>query len=130
VNLLTGGLLACPAVASAEADSSPARGVTYIGKQTIREWYERWSYQFPSARFTLKDVAVANIFDFRGDNVIATHWEVDAVNREGLSIQNTGMTLITVKKGKVIRAQEFIFDIGEKFRAAWGDVSALHANDA
>lgn len=100
-------------------DISPSG--TYTGKETIRAWFQRHFEQFPTIRFTVKHVAVTNLFDMIGSNVTAAHWEVDVINRDGLAGHNSGVTLFTIKQGKIVHLQDFIFNTGEKFRAAWGE---------
>ena len=77
----------------------------------------------------MTDVAVANVFDMRGNNVIAIHWEVDATNRDGVSVRNNGVSLVTSRKGKVVRAKEFIFDTGDEFRTIWGEAGGRAVAD-
>jgi ketosteroid isomerase-like protein len=94
---------------------------TYTGKEAIRSWLKRFFEQFPMIRFEVKHVAVTNLFDITGSNVAAAHWEVHLTNREGLAAHIHGVTLITSRWGRAVRIQDFIFDTGETFRAAWGE---------
>lgn len=94
---------------------------TYTGKKAIRDWFQRQFEQFPTIRFTVKHVAVTNLFDMIGSNVTAAHWEVEGINRDGLAAHNSGVTLFTIRHGKVVHAQDFIFDTGDNFRSAWGE---------
>jgi hypothetical protein len=63
--------------------------------------------------------AVANLFDMTGGNVVATRWDV--VNRQGRHGQNSGVTVTTLRRGKAVHIQDFIFDTGPNFRTAWGE---------
>ena len=90
-------------------------------KKAIRDWFQRQFEQFPIIRFTVKHITVTNLFDMIGSNVTAAHWEVDGINRDGLAAHNSGVTLFTIRRGKVVHAQDFIFDTGDNFRAAWGE---------
>ena len=94
---------------------------TYSGKAAIRAWFQRFFEQFPIIRFTVKHVAVADLFDMVGNNVIATHWEVDVTNRDGFEGHNSGVSVVSLRRGKVVHAHDFIFDTGEVFQAAWGE---------
>ena len=94
---------------------------TYSGKEAIRVWFQRFFEQFPTIRFTVKHVAVADLFDMAGNNVVATHWEVYVTNRDGFDGHNSGMTVVSLRRGKAVHAQDFIFDTGEVFRTAWGE---------
>ena len=93
---------------------------THIGKSAVRDFYERDFHQFPVLRLTPKSIAVNNIFDMTGDNIIIVQWEAEATNRTGFQIQNSGISVMKVQRGKVKHIQQYIFDTGEKFRTAWG----------
>ena len=94
---------------------------TYRGKDEVRTFFQQWFEQFPTIRFTVKSVAVSNLFDLIGNNVIAIEWEIDIVNRDGLAFHNSGVSMITVRRGKAVYTQEYISDTGEDFRAVWGE---------
>jgi ketosteroid isomerase-like protein len=97
-----------------------ASGV-YRGKDLIRVWFEGLLEQFPRIRFTVQHVAAERQFDMLGDNVLYAHWDVDLVNRDGFAARNTGVTVITARRGKVVRAEDFVFDTGETFRTYWSE---------
>jgi hypothetical protein len=67
----------------------------------------------------MQDICVRNIFDLIGNNVIAAHWNLKLTNWEGRAGQNSGVTLVHIRYGKVILAQDFISDLGENFRLNW-----------
>lgn len=89
------------------------------GKKTIQEWFRKYLDQFPKLNFTLKSVSVQNIFAFGGTNVVTVEWDLNLTNREGKDFQNSGVTVINVKKGKVVLVCDFIFDT-EMLKKAWG----------
>ncbi len=97
-----------------------ASGV-HAGKEAVARWFEQFFAQFPTLRFTVRQVAVANLFDLVGNNVVATRWDVEVVNRDGWQGQNSGVTVTTLRRGKAVHIQDFIFDAGPAFRAAWGE---------
>jgi ketosteroid isomerase-like protein len=94
---------------------------TYHGKDEVRAFLHRWFEQFPSVCFKVKSVAVSNLFDMIGNNVVAIEYEVDVVNRDGLEFHNSGVTIATVRKGKAVHSQDYFSDTGEKLRAVWGE---------
>ena len=97
-----------------------ASGV-HSGKEAVARWFEQFFAQFPTLRFTVRRVAVANLFDMTGDNVVVTRWDVEVVNRDGLQGHNSGVTVTTLRQGKAIHIQDFIFDTGPNFRTAWSE---------
>ncbi len=90
------------------------------GKKTIQEWFEKYLDQFPTLKFTLRSVSVQNIFAFGGTNVVAVEWDINLTNREGRDFQNSGVTIINVRKGRVILVRDYIFDT-EGLKKAWGE---------
>ena len=94
---------------------------TYRGKDEVRTFLQRWFEQFPTVRFTVKNVAVSNLFDLIGNNVIAIEWEVDVENRDGLAFHNSGVTIATVRRGKAVYSQDYFSDTGENLRTVWGE---------
>jgi ketosteroid isomerase-like protein len=90
------------------------------GKKSIENWYQNYLEQFPKIKFTVKNVCVENIFDFVGTNVVTAQWDVDFTNRDGVEIQNSGVTVIHIKFGKATLVVDYYFDTGDKFKTAWG----------
>jgi ketosteroid isomerase-like protein len=80
------------------------------GKKAIEGWFRKYLEQFPTLNFTLKNVCVQNIFAFGGTNVVAVEWDINLTNREGRDFQNSGVTIINVRKGRVILVRDYIFD--------------------
>jgi ketosteroid isomerase-like protein len=90
------------------------------GKKAIEGWFRKYLEQFPTLKFTLKNVSVQNIFALGGTNVVAVEWDINLTNREGKDFQNSGVTIISVKKGRVILVCDYIFDT-EVLKRAWGE---------
>ena len=95
---------------------------TFGGKNAVEGWFRRFFDQFPMIQFDVQDICVRNIFDLTGTNVVAVHWNLQLVNREGRAGQNSGVTVISIKNGKVFRVKDFIFDLGENFKLNWGAI--------
>ena len=92
---------------------------TFQGKSAVEDWFRRFFEQFPRIRFDIQDLCVGNIFDLSGTNVVAVHWNVQLTNREGRAGQNSGVTVVNVKRGKVFLVKDFIFDLGDNFKRNW-----------
>ena len=92
---------------------------TFQGKSAVEGWFRHFFEQFPQIRFDIRDVCVRNIFDLAGTNVVAVHWNLQLSNREGRVGQNSGVTVVSIKRGKTFLVKDFIFDLGDKFRRAW-----------
>jgi ketosteroid isomerase-like protein len=93
---------------------------TFQGREAVEGWFRRFFEQFPEIGFDVHDICVRNIFDLRGSNVGAVHWDLRLSNRAGRAGTNSGVTVITVERGKVVHVKDFIFDLGDNFRRNWG----------
>jgi ketosteroid isomerase-like protein len=96
----------------------PASG-TFQGKNAVESWFRSFFDQFPRIQFDLQDICVRNIFALTGTNVVAVHWSIQLTNRDGRIGENSGVTVISIKGGKVFLVKDFIFDLGENFKLNW-----------
>jgi uncharacterized protein len=96
----------------------PASG-TFEGKSAVEGWFRNFFAQFPRIQFDVQDICVRNIFAFSGTNVVAVHWNIQLTNRDGRAGQNSGVTVISIKGGRVVHIKDFIFDLGENFKLNW-----------
>jgi len=92
---------------------------TFQGKSAVEGWFRHFFEQFPRIRFDIQDLCVRNIFDLSGTNVVGVHWNIQLTNREGRVGQNSGVTVVNIKRGKVFLVKDFIFDLGDNFRRNW-----------
>jgi ketosteroid isomerase-like protein len=97
----------------------PASG-TYEGRSVIEGWFRRYLEQFPEVRFEVHDVCVRNLLDLVGSNVIIGHRDVEVANREGHRGTWSGVSIFTLRLGKVVALKDIIFDVGGEFRRSWG----------
>jgi ketosteroid isomerase-like protein len=91
----------------------------FMGKSAVEGWFRNFFKQFPKIQFNIQDICVRNIFALTGNNIVAVHWNILLTNREGREGQNSGVTVINVKGGKVSQVKDFIFDLGENFKLNW-----------
>jgi ketosteroid isomerase-like protein len=92
----------------------------FEGKTAVEEWFKNFFQQFPKIQFSIYDVCVRNILAITGTNAIAVHWDIQLTNQNGREGQNSGVTVINIAGGKVVRAKDYIFDLGENFKRNWG----------
>ena len=91
----------------------------FEGRKAVEGWFRRFFEQFPTIQFEVRDICVRNLFDLLGTNVVVVHWNIQLLNREGRAGQNSGVTVVTIERGKVCMAKDFIFDLGNNFRRNW-----------
>ena len=92
----------------------------FKGKDRVESWFQGFLDQFPEIHFTVRDVCVRNIYDLVGNNVAAVHWDVQLKNKAGYEGQNRGITLVTIRGGKAVCVEDFLFDLGDIFHRLWG----------
>jgi len=92
---------------------------TFQGKNAVEGWFRRFFEQYPTIRFDVQSICVANIFDLRGNNEVAVHWNIELTNQDGRVGENSGVTMVNIKGGKAVKAKDFIFDLGDNFRVNW-----------
>ena len=92
---------------------------TFEGKAAVEGWFRKFFNQFPKIHFDIQNICVKNIFAMSGTNVVAVHWNINLTNREGRVGQNSGVTVISIKGGKVSHIKDFIFDLGTNFKLNW-----------
>ena len=92
---------------------------TFTGKSAVEGWFRRFFEQFPTIQFSVHDICVRNLLDVSGTNVVAVHWDLQLKNREGRSGKNSGVTVVSIRRGRVFFVKDFIFDLGENFRRNW-----------
>ena len=92
----------------------------FQGRAAVEGWFRRFFDQFPEIRFDIRDVCVRSLLDLAGTNVVAVHWNIHLTNRQGRVGQNSGVTVISIERGRVFQAKDFIFDLGDNFRRNWG----------
>lgn len=92
---------------------------TFQGKSAVEGWFRRFFEQFPSIRFDIQDLCVRNLFDIVGTNVVAVHWNLHLTNRDGRVGENSGVTVVSIERGRVVFVKDFIFDLGDNFRRNW-----------
>ena len=91
---------------------------TNKGKSAVSAWFNNLMDAGPSVHFSIKSICVDNIFDLIGINVITVEWDNSVTNRKGINILVSGVSVIRIKKGKIIKVCDYIFD-PEKLPIAW-----------
>jgi len=89
------------------------------GKEAAREWLQKFLDRFPGIAFSLTSVCVENIFAFGGTNMVIAEWDIVLNGHQGQEWRNRGITVSSVRKGKVMQVRNYIFD-AEVHRQAWG----------
>ena len=87
-------------------------GVTYRGRDGVRQALERWLESFDEYRYE-----VQRIIDSGGDDVLVVGLEVARGAMSGAEVHSVNHELLTVRDGMIVRFREF-FDESEALEAA------------
>jgi ketosteroid isomerase-like protein len=87
-------------------------GLTYRGREGVREALEGWLESFEEYRYE-----VERIIDCGGDDVLVVGLEVGKGAMSGADVRSVNHELLTVRDGMIVRFREF-YDEGEALEAA------------
>ena len=87
-------------------------GVTYRGREGVREALERWLDSFDEYRYE-----VQRIIDCGGDDVLVVRLEVARGAMSGAEVRAVNYELLTIRDGMIVRFREF-FDEADALEAA------------
>jgi len=93
---------------------------TRKGKQEIESWFWHFKEAIPIRTFRPITISVENIFDFLGNNVIAVQWENRPVNKAGEEFYVRGVTVSTIRWGKITDSTTYVFDY-DLLPRLWGE---------
>jgi ketosteroid isomerase-like protein len=82
----------------------------HVGKVAVRAFFDSMLVAHPEVRFTLRHVAVEDIFSMSGTNTVLIEWDLDYTDVTGRWFHNSGVTSGSAKGGKVVRLRDFVFD--------------------
>lgn len=85
----------------------------------MRELLQRIFAQYPGIHFRARNVAVANLFDFVGNNTAYIHWDVELENHEGVAVHLSGITVATTRWAKVVRVEDVFDASSEAHQRSW-----------
>jgi ketosteroid isomerase-like protein len=92
--------------------TSRGDGLTYRGREGVREALERWLESFDDYRYE-----VQRIVDCGGDNVLVVGLEVGRGAMSGAEVRSVNHELLTIRDGMIVRFREF-YDESDALEAA------------
>ena len=93
---------------------------TRKGKAAVKEFFDKYFDQFVEEHCEARETYIKNIFALGLTNTIAIRFHTRRTNKAGKTLENTGITALKIKGGKVVELQDFYFDV-EKLQEMWGE---------
>jgi ketosteroid isomerase-like protein len=88
------------------------------GKEALKDFFEKFMEQFPELEFSIDETYIKSMFALGLSNTVASEFSVKYTNKHGEHFENSGVTVIQVKNGKVAQIKDYYFDV-EKLNKAW-----------
>jgi len=93
---------------------------TRKGKAAIKEFFDKYFDQFPEEHCVAKETYIKNILALGLSNTIAIRFHKKVKNKAGQTFENSGISVLTIRWGKVVEMQDFYFDV-EKLQQMYGE---------
>jgi ketosteroid isomerase-like protein len=81
------------------------------GKVAIKEFFDKYFDQFPEEHCVAKETYIKNILALGLSNTIAIRFKKRVTNKAGQTFENSGISVLTIRWGKVVEMQDFYFDV-------------------
>ena len=92
------------------------------GKNEFEKWLKEFFTQFPQRKYTLRQIAVNDIFDLFGNNTVLVHFDLELTNKDGIKAGNSGVSVITIKGAKAVKEVIYLKDTDSKeYKKSWGE---------
>lgn len=91
------------------------------GKPMLTAFFETYLEHFPSFEFTAKNTFIKNMLALGMTNTVATEVNVKYTNRYGKTFENSVMSVLELKRGKLVYDKDYYFDI-DTLNKAWEGV--------
>jgi len=63
-----------------------------------------------SLELTVRGVGVTDPWAFGLTNTVMVEWAADETSHDGVAVHSEGVTVYDVRRGKVVRARNYLFD--------------------
>jgi ketosteroid isomerase-like protein len=90
------------------------------GKAAVKEFFDRYFDQFVEEHCEVRETFIKNIFALGPSNSIAIRFHTRRTNKQGKTLENSGVTVIKVRMGKVVELQDYYSDV-DRLQEMWGE---------
>lgn len=91
----------------------------YDGRDAFLGFWERLFERYETFSLRPRRIALVRPYTVGLTNTALVEWEADAVTRDGLTAHANGVTVVDLRRGKLVRARDYIFDT-TPFELIWG----------
>lgn len=88
------------------------------GRAMLTAFFEVYMQQFPQLEFVTKNAYIKNMYALGLSNRLATEIDVKYTNRFGKKFENSVMSSLEIKNGKLVYDKDYYYDI-DSLHAAW-----------
>ena len=84
---------------------------TRKGKAAVKEFFDKYFDQFVEEHCVARETYIKNTFALGLTNTMAIRFHTRRTNKAGKTPENTGITALRIRGGKVVELQDFCFDV-------------------
>lgn len=89
------------------------------GRAAMEKFFSRFMEQFPEhMEFTTNQTYIKNMLAIGLSNTVVAEFSVSYTNKHGERFENSGVSVVTIRNGKVAQIKDYYFDV-ERLNAAW-----------
>jgi ketosteroid isomerase-like protein len=93
---------------------------TRKGKAAIKEFFDKYLDPFTDEHCVARETYIRNLFALRLATAIAIRFHTRRTNKAAMVFENTGITALKTRGGKVVHLQDYYFDVGT-LQKMWGE---------
>ncbi|ABS27700.1 nuclear transport factor 2 family protein [Anaeromyxobacter sp. Fw109-5] len=82
----------------------------FEGKRALEEYFRRWFAERAMIRFRVMHVCVEDVLALGGTNTVQVEWALEEADRHDVSFHLSGVTVLDVRHGKIVRARDYVFE--------------------
>jgi ketosteroid isomerase-like protein len=90
------------------------------GRAAITVFFDKYFDQFVEEHCEVRETFIKNIFALGPSNTIAIRFHTRRTNKQGKTLENSGVTVIKVRMGKVVELQDYYSDV-DRLQEMWGE---------
>lgn len=82
----------------------------FEGRSAIEAYFRTWFSERTLIRFRPRHVCVERVLALGGTNTVEVEWALEEADRHGVTYHLSGVTVFDLRRGKVVRARDYVFE--------------------